>query len=309
MENFQEGLVSWALNEFNENIVLFEQSWNFFETQPYYDFRTIIKIDNVEYEGRGVSKSQRQSLTSSVAEAIERFAIGINKNKYSSNGCAIHSLREIAILNSRRELIERHYVMLFSLGYFNGNIISTNDIPLEINDLINNLENKNIEVVFYKLISKMCESVVLCQISGLNSESAFGVTFGSSCKSSTRECIENSFCEALPNAIAFLNGNILPINLESFKKIAKPAPLDHLSLYLNKDFAIDYLKNRVLQPFTNEESLDEKLFKTEEITYPYSHLFPVVRTTHPDCIDAKWGFLPQNSTPNNLNPLFPLVLP
>jgi hypothetical protein len=308
LENNKKKLIDWALDEFKSNILIKEQRWNYFPAQPYYDYRTLIKINGIGYEGRGVSSSQQQALTSSIAEAIERFSLKDHQNAYSSNGCAIHTNEELASLNSRLELIERHYVMLFTLGYCNRYLYGRLEIPTKINGLIDLLNNKSIGVIFYNLYSSDSEFVVLCQMSGLNVTPSFGVAFGASCKNKLEDSIEASFCEALPNVIAFMNGNDDAITLNEFRNIIKPSPLDHLNLYLNTEYARDYLSRRVLMP-VNLTPISPDLFITEEIQYRYSHLFPVIKTSHPDCIETRWGLIPEDSMPRNLNPDFPLVLP
>jgi hypothetical protein len=308
LENNKKDLINWALEKFKSNIVLNEQCWGFFPTQPYYDYRTLIKINEVEYAGRGISGSQKQAITSSIAEALERYALNGNEHKYSSSGCAIHSNKELAILNSRQELLERHYAMLFSLGYCNETTVTFKETSAKVNMLVEHLENKKIKVIFYKLFSSLNEFVVLCLISGLESSPKFGATFGASCKNNLEESIEASFCEALPNVMAFLKGDIQSLTFEEFKKIAKPKPIDHLNLYLNNEYAAGYFSKRVIKPFL-DSYINPDLFATEEIDYFYSQPYPVMRSTHPHCINARWGLLPESFVPDNLNPFFPLVLP
>lgn len=309
MENNQKDLITWAIDEFKQNIVLSEQRWNFFSPQPYYDYRTLLRINEIEYVGRGISGSQKQAITSSIAEAIERYALDFNERKYSSSGCAIHLNKEMAVINSRRELLERHFVMLFSLGYCNEDMVSPVEIPVKVNRLIDQLKQKKIEVTFYNLFSSTDEFVMLCLISGLNSSPSFGAVFGASCKKSLCESVEASFCEALPNVIAFLRGDTPILSFEEFKMMIKPSHIDHLGLYLNHEYAREYFLERTLKPLMNSDLINPDLFISEEINYTYSSLYPVIRTTHPDCIDAKWGLLSESFVPRNLNPRFPLVLP
>ena len=308
MENKTKDLITWALNEFKDQLVLNEQRWDFFPKQPFYDYRSSLKINDKTYEGRGVALSQKQAITVCIAEALERFAINYQNKKYTSNGCAIHTEMEQAKVNSRRELIERHFIMLYSLGYANAEDISLDIVPNNLKSSINFLVEKNIKVKFYQLYSSANDKVVLCRISGLESSPKFGMTFGSSCKNSLEDSLTASYLEALPNAIAYLNQNIIPMTLGEFKKNLKPQPVDHLSLYLDFEFAVEY-SSRVRINLLRENDIDSNLFLFEELQYPYSEMLPVIRSTHPDCLAARWGLLPDNFNPENLNPDFPLVLP
>lgn len=308
MENKKKELITWALDEFKHQLVLNEQRWDFFPKQPFYDYRSSLKINDQTYEGRGIASSQKQAITACIAEALERFAIDFQNKKYSSNGCAIHTDWEQAKINSRRELIERHFVMLYSLGYSNAEEISLDVVPHNLKSSLVFLIEKNIKVNFYQLYSSANDKVVLCRISGLEALPKFGMTFGSSCKNSLEECLAASYLEALPNTIAYLNQNITPMTFEDFKKIINPKPLEHLSLYLDVEFAAEY-SSKVIINSLHENYIDSNLFLSEELQYPYSEMLPVIRSTHKDCLSARWGLLPANFNPKNLNPDFPLVLP
>lgn len=307
MENKKKELITWAVEEFKNRLVLGEQRWSFFPKQPFYDYRSSLILNHKTYEGRGVSSSQKQAVTACIAEALERFAIDFQGNRHSSTGCAAHSDKQLGKVNSRRELIERHFVMLFTLGYTNQEIVNSNILRENFISATSSLKMKNIDVRFYQLHSTSKDVVTLCSISGLNAFPKFGLTFGACCRSSLEESLEGSFLEALPNVMAYLNGGISSISLSDFKKIISPKPEDHLALYFDRDFALYYVQNR------NSSELEfpgfnDEFFYTEEIKYPYSDFLPVFRSTHPHLLDAKWGMLPANLEPLNLNPDFPFVL-
>jgi hypothetical protein len=308
LENKKKELITWALEEFKNQLILSEQRWNFFSKQPFYDYRSSLTINQKVYEGRGIASSQTQAITACIAEALERYAIDFQNKKYPSNGCAVHLNKEQAIINSRAELIERHFVMLYSLGYANAETVDLDLIPQNLKYSLLELNEKNIEVKFYKLYEVNSDVVIICNISGLKSSPSFGLTFGSSCKRSLDDGIIASYLEALPNVMAYLNQNITTITLSDFKKIEQPKPTDHLSLYLDVEFATDYLSNVKRQSFENK-NIDYSLFTSKEMHYPYSDILPAFRSIHPDCIEAQWGILPLNFNPENLNIDFPLVLP
>ena len=308
MENKKKNLITWSLEEFKNQLILNEQRWNFFSKQPFYDYRSSLTINQKIYEGRGVSSSQTQAITACIAEALERYAIDFQNKKYPSNGCAVHLSKEQAILNSRAELIERHFVMLYTLGYANTETVDLDLLPKNLKYSILELYEKNIEVKFYKLYEADKDVVIICNISGLKSSPNFGMTFGSSCKKTLDDGIIASYLEALPNVMAHFNQNITTITLTDFKKIEYPKPTDHLSLYLDVEFATDYQANVKTHSLENKK-IDYNLFCSEEIHYPYSAILPAIRSTHPDCIEAQWGLLPLNFSPKNLNIDYPLVLP
>lgn len=307
MENNQSKIINWAFENLESELVLKEQVWGILSSQPYYDYRALIKFDGVLHEGRGTSNSQQQAIASSIAEALERYALKFNKNKYSSSGCAIHNTIDKAKIRSQQELLERHYVMLFSLGYWNTSIVPTNSMPVKVIKIIADLAVLGIEVTFCDLHNSGINRVILCQISGINSSTPFGMTFGASCRSKIEEAIESSLCEALPNVMAFLVGGIKVIDFEEFKKIYNHKPSDHLELYFNIEYAKEYITRRHFEPFSIQK-IEDELFAFEEIHYPYSKLFPVIRATHPKCLNARWGLLENDIEPKNLNPNFPLVL-
>lgn len=306
MENNKKEILKWALENFKNNITLLEQVWGVLETQPYFDFKTILSINGKKYEGRGVDVLQSQAITASIAEALERYAIA-HVGLISSSGTAIHSDINIARKNSQRELLERHYVMLFTLGYYNGEIIILKELPIQIEKSIKILEKEEIELTFYKLFESRENTVVLCQASGLKRKSKFGLIFGAGCKENINLALESSLKEVLPNVMACLNNNLTSIHIGEFENISQPRPEDHLRLYLDLDFSLKYLHSRKLIRF-EDERLNSEEFVSVEIDYPYSSLYPVINSSHPRCYNAQWGFL-KNTTLINNNPIFPFVLP
>lgn len=304
MEDKNKKFLTWALTEFNNDINIFEQKWPLF-SHNYFDYRVVLKINNMLFEGRGTNVIKSEAIASALGEALERFAVN-NTDKFSSNGFAIHSDINIAIANSQREVIERHYVMLFTLGYYNKIEIPITQVPERVIEIVQKLISIQIEISFFQLASTSDEVVVLCEINGLNYQKPFGLLFGASCKETLGKSIEASLKEPLPNLMAFLNGNLSSIEEAEFKMINKPKPEDHLHLYLNIDFTKKYLQQR---KFVNHNSvIDRKLFISSIISYPFSDSYPVVFSTHPDCLQAKWGILHDEKL-TNYNPSFPFILP
>jgi hypothetical protein len=305
MEDKNKEFLSWALAEFKNEISIHEQRWAFFNPQIYFDYKIIININNFKYEGRGVNSSQSKAIAAALGECIERFALTYT-SKNNSSGLALHSVLDIAKKNSQREILERHYVMLFTLGYCNEEVIQSSEIPQRVNILIERLRKNKISVKFYKLYSTIQETVILAEVSGLNSSMPFGLLFGASCKETLAEAIEASLREMLPNLMAFLNNNLHSIVEGEFIKIKNPKPEDHLYLYLDITFAKKYLHKRKFNSF--HELIDTTLFASSLISYPFCNLYPVVLSSHPKCLEAKWGLLNEIVLPN-LNPDFPFVLP
>ncbi|TDP53131.1 YcaO-like family protein [Bacteriovorax stolpii] len=302
MENQKKELIKWALKEFSTSLKIFEQRWNIFETQPYFDYRVELRIDEFLCKGRGVNTSKDLALTSALAEAIERYAIKFNSIN-SSNGISLHSNQSEARLNAKLELIERHYVMAYSLGHIENNNIHSLAYA-QIAPTIKALNFFGVEFSFLKLNSEKYYTV-LCQASGLQCKKPFGLCFGSATKISLEKAIEKSFFEALINTVAHINLNIQAISEDDFQKIISPKPEDHLALYSDVTFAKKYLTLARHQHGPLNTPLNEK-FTIQEIFYPYSSLFPVFKASHPDALSAHWGYL---NHPNNFNPSFPLVLP
>jgi hypothetical protein len=307
MENNKKELINWAIAHFKNNLEIVEQRWNIFEKQPYFDYKVNISIQGSRYEGRGINLSQKNAIEAAIGESIEHYAIGYN-NLESSNGCAFYTDLNTAISNAQNEILERHYVMLFTLGYWNREIISESNYPGEIYKIIVTLKSKGIDFDFYSLYLSDSSSVVLCQANGLKANTPFGLIFGSCCSPSQEKSLIKSFKEVLINVIAYFNNNIKPITYDHFLMIKSYTPINHLELYLDVNFAKDYLMNR---KFKNNvlKTPDLKLFDTTILSYPFDSLFSVARSQHPNCLSPKWGSMDNNYIVNNNNRNFPFVLP
>lgn len=307
MENNKKELINWAIEYFGKNLEIIEQRWNIFEKQPYFDYKVNISIQDKKYEGRGINLSQKSAINAAIGEALERYAISYN-SLGSSNGCAFHTDLNIATANAQNEIIERHYVMLFTLGYWNQEKIIKSQYPQEIKGLIDILESKKIEFDFYSLHSSNSSSVILCQANGLKADEPFGLIFGSSSTTSKDQSLIKSFKEVLINVIAHLNKNLKSITYNNFLNLKHYTPMNHLELYLDLDFSQNYLMNRKLVK-TKLQEPNPTLFENKIINYPLDSLFPVVKSTHPDCLSPNWGPMDDNYIVNNNNSEFPFILP
>jgi hypothetical protein len=307
MENNKKELINWAIDHFNKNLEIIEQRWNIFEKQPYFDYKVNISIQENIYEGRGINLSQKNALNAAIGEAIERYAISYN-NLGSSNGCAFHTDLNIAIANAQNEILERHFVMLFTLGYWNQEKIDKSRYPQEINILIEALKSKGIKFDFYLLQSSSSSSVILCQANGIEANKPFGLIFGSSCSSSQDQSLIKSFKEVLINVVAHLNNNLKSITYDNFLKLKSHTPFDHLELYLDLNFAQKYLHDRKFEKMSLEiPSLE--LFENKIVSHPFDSLFSVVKSKHPNCLSPVWGPIGNNYIVNNNNFNFPFILP
>lgn len=307
MENNKKELINWAITHFNKDLEIVEQRWNIFEKQPYFDFRANITILGNKYEGRGVNLSQKNALNAAIGEAIERYAISYN-NLENSNGCAFHTDFNTAITNAQNEILERHYVMLFTLGYWSQEKISKSSFPQEISTLIQILESKGIEFDFYSLHSSNSSSIALCQANGLKSIKPFGLIFGSSCTSSQDQSMIKSFKEVLVNVVAHFNDNLKSISYDTFLNLRSHTPFHHLELYLDLNFATNYLHNRKLEKLLLKTP-DLSLFKNIRLPHPFDSLYSVIKSKHPECLSIQWGPIGNNYIVNNNNPNFPFILP
>lgn len=309
MENQNKKLIQWSLNEFKSNIKFFEQKWNIFEKQPYFDYKAEIVIDQFTFHGRGVSSSKEQALSSSIGEALERYSIKVN-NISSSNGIALHFTPEKSQENAKLELIERHFTMLYTLGQLPKLKIDETLYPSNIAKIIDTLNELRINVTFLSLNNSHNLHTTLCEISGLNYKSPFGLCFGASTSHSFINTLEKSLTEALINVAAHSNRNIISITEEEFKKIKYPTPNDHLSLYSNIAFSQKYLTQAIHLNTYDSLVFDNTSIQFKEIRYKYSHVLPVYKAFHQDVLEAQWGLLnDQISIFRNFNPDFPLVLP
>ena len=79
----------------------------------YSDYWVSAIINNESFEGRGIDSDDEQAFLKAFSELVERifcFYNGIN-----SNGVAAHYNKNSAILNARKELIERDAVLCHHL--------------------------------------------------------------------------------------------------------------------------------------------------------------------------------------------------
>ena len=135
MEDNKKELAYWTINHFQKKLQIVEQRWNIFEKQPFFDYKVNIKIKNKNFVGRGTNISQQDAFESAIGEALERCAINFNEIK-SSNGCAFHTNLKSAITNANNEILERHYAMLFTLGYWDQEKVDDSDYPQEIKKIL-----------------------------------------------------------------------------------------------------------------------------------------------------------------------------
>ena len=225
-----------------------------------------------------------------------------------TNGCAFHVDLDMAITNAQNEILERHYVMLFTLGYWNQEKITKPNYPQEIIKTVEILESKGIQFDFCLLQSSHSSSVILCQANGLKADRPFGLIFGSSCNSTQDQSLIKSFKEVLINIVAYLNNNLQSITYDNFLVLKNHTPFNHLELYLDLDFAQEYLQHRKFEKnFITTPDLS--LFENKIIKFPFDSLFSVVKAEHPNCISPSWGPLGNNYIVNNNNLKFPFVLP
>ncbi len=127
-------------------------SWAKDNHLPLYDFEVLVKINSLEFQGRGTDENQDLALCKAVSEAYERYCVSILGLK-NSNGCSAHLNIDLAIENAKKELIERDcflYQFISNQGYKKMSSSKYKIANVNLENYL--LSTKNVNVVLSRIL-------------------------------------------------------------------------------------------------------------------------------------------------------------
>lgn len=173
----------WLLSKkdlFNVSFVELKDTLNLLPN--LIDIEIRIKTDEGKtYSGRGTDAIGDIALEKASSEAIERWCC--HDLKISTVGCAIHSIKEEAEINSRNEFIERYYFEKFMAGYLSSTYLHSSSI------------NSETQMGFYQIAKIPLGIIILCLVF----DNSQPIALGLSCKKDFQSAIKKSSIEALRN--------------------------------------------------------------------------------------------------------------
>lgn len=213
----------------------------------FEDVRVKIKVDDHEFEGRGIALGFDQAFTVAGAEALERSICA--NNQIHSNGVAIHTEPQLAKENAQNELIERDLFLCYFLTKTPMKIIDR-PAPLDINfSLLEEKLNKlGIEI---KLGVSTCQEISMVTCITTGKEDPWNVIgFGSS--KNIEHASQKAILECLSNTVWRIDSEakLSPKSRDEFES-ANNSPLHHRNLYMTSqnDLNLDWM-------FGHQEALD-----------------------------------------------------
>ena len=169
----------------------------------YSDYWVSAIINNESFEGRGIDSDDEQAFLKAFSELVERifcFYNGIN-----SNGVAAHYNKNAAILNARKELIERDAVLCHHLTDIPFIPIENEQVQKNFEFLRNQLIEKGIEIKLAQAKSSVKNlKVTVCVAQGGKHFASF---FGFGCDYNIHAAQEKAMQECLTNVIALISGH------------------------------------------------------------------------------------------------------
>lgn len=194
---YQTVATRWLLGKKDQIDVSFvEHKWNIGPSFPYTDIEVLIRLDDKHtVTGRGTDLVGDIALEKASSEAIERWCCHILN--ISTVGCAVHSHRESAELNSKNEFAER----------FAFNKLKSKDIKpkalqsKKTQELFGNLAKfyPGSEVLFFELVTFTPDKTVLCLILDENTPISLGLAL----EAREDSAVQKSFTEALRNYVSY----------------------------------------------------------------------------------------------------------
>jgi hypothetical protein len=252
MDNFKE-LENWILHNSKPlNLKIERLNWINDWFPSYSDFKITTSYKGVVSVGRGIDSNEEIAFLKAFSEVVERItcsSFGIN-----SNGVAAHPDKELAVVHSRKELIERDSLLCHFLTDtpFIHNKLSPHLALLE-----KKVQRLGIDVTFAEARSPVSNyKVALCNISG---RSKFGSFWGYGCEDNLDSAYEHAFFESMINVAAFMDGNLLlePLSLDDMFQQARVNSHHHQRLHFTK---------RILEPsLTSRNTDDFPSVKVEDI--------------------------------------------
>ena len=198
----------------------------------YSDYWVSAIINNESFEGRGIDSDDEQAFLKAFSELVERifcFYNGIN-----SNGVAAHYNKNAAILNARKELIERDAVLCHHLTDTPFVPIENEQVQPNFMYLKDQLIEKGIEIKLAQTKSSVKNlKVAICVAKGGKHFASF---FGFGCDYNIHMAQEKAMQECLTNVIALINGchDIENLSIKDFSEKSITTSRDHRQVHFTE---------------------------------------------------------------------------
>jgi hypothetical protein len=184
-------------------------------------------ITKETFEGRGTDSDADKALIKAYAESVERYIMSQQDELISTNGCAVHTDIAQAMLNARKELIERD---LFSLCFL-YNIKRTQLKTVIGNSSIQNLiDSRKDKIIQYQVFSDFCMTATMILTRS-------GFLMGLGCDIDPKKSAEHSLIESTRQYVhTVVYNNKTEISLDEFKHKNELTYCDHGNLAFNKEY-------------------------------------------------------------------------
>ncbi|HAZ13183.1 MAG: hypothetical protein A2X86_15980 [Bdellovibrionales bacterium GWA2_49_15] len=197
----------------------------------YFDFALSAQIDGRKFVGRGMADDEDTAFLKAFSEMVER--VYCFYHKIGSNGVAAHPRRDQAILNAKKELIERDAVLCHTLT-------NTPFLPVKAHDLNeyrsveDNLAKRGISLNLAQAHSSVSDrTVVVCTTSG---EGIPGQFFGFGCDYDRPNAALKAIFECMLNSVAILEGHdkLPPLRMAEFLEMKVHGPDEHKRVHFTE---------------------------------------------------------------------------
>ena len=197
----------------------------------HYDFSLSAQVDCQTFIGRGIADDEDTAFLKAFSEIVER--VYCYYHKVGSNGVAVHSDREQAILNARKELIERDAVLchtLTSTPFFQAVAHELN----EYHSVSDQLAKKGASLKLSQAYSSVSDlSILICTVSGGGIP---GQLFGFGCDSDQKNAALKAIFECMINTVAILDGHdkLSPLRMVEFLAMKAHGPDEHKRVHFTE---------------------------------------------------------------------------
>ncbi len=255
---YHERLNQWLLkNAKSLNLRVTKLDWIHQHFNGYSDIAVKIEIALSIFEGRGTDTDADIALVKAVTEAIERFVC--RENKISSVGVAGHYDLNLAKKNALFEFIERTAINFHFSQKIGMNLISTNQISVNIKAL--GFVQLNVHQFQMNVPNGFTGVFTLAE--GLDSVDIGGIMGSAVCKD-LDVAIKKSSIECFRNVFALSIANHDSTSIDDLRKIKSPTSLDSQNLLFDKSYCKHLLELFLSENKTASE-LDPKSLVFEEL--------------------------------------------
>ncbi|MBI2519943.1 MAG: YcaO-like family protein [Bdellovibrio sp.] len=197
----------------------------------YFDFAVSAQVDGQIFTGRGIAGDEDTAFLKALSEMVER--VYCFYHKIGSNGVAAHPDRDQAILNAKKELIERDAVLCHTLTNTPFFHFLAHDLK-EYHFIMDHLSTKGVSLKLAQAHSSVPDlSVVICTTSG---EGIPGQLFGFGCDHDLQRASLKAIFECMLNSVAILEGHdkLPPLRMTEFLEMKVHGPDEHKRVHFTE---------------------------------------------------------------------------